>query len=94
MYDLGLKLKKLREEKNLTQKQVAERIHMDTSTISSYESGTIVPSIEALLALARLYNVSTDYLLGVDNRPMMYLDGLTPKQRNLIQKFLDEFRGR
>ncbi len=94
MYDLGLKLKKLREEKNLTQKQVADRMSLDTSTISSYESGTIVPSVEVLLGLARLYNVSTDYLLGVDNRPMVYLDGFTPKQMNLIREFLDEFRGR
>lgn len=93
-YDLGLRLKELRKTKRMTQRQVATRLNMGISTISGYENNTKTPSLEALVDLARLYNVSTDYLLGVDNRPMLYLDGLTPRQAELIREMRDEFRAR
>ena len=87
-YDFGLRLKELRQTKRMTQKQVA------VSTVSGYENNTKTPSLETLIDLARLYNVSTDYLLGVDNRPMLYLDGFAPKQARLIRELLDSFRER
>lgn len=93
-YDLGLRLKELRKTKRMTQRQVSTRLNMGISTISGYENNTKTPSLEALVDLARLYNVSTDYLLGVDNRPMLYLDGLTPRQAELIREMRDEFRAR
>lgn len=93
-YDLGLRLKELRKTKRMTQRQVATRLNMGISTISGYENNTKTPSLEALVDLARLYNVSTDYLLGVDNRPMLYLDSLTPRQAELIREMRDEFRAR
>ena len=93
-YDLGLRLKELRKTKRMTQRQVATRLNMGISTISGYDNNTKTPSLEALVDLARLYNVSTDYLLGVDNRPMLYLDSLTPRQAELIREMRDEFRAR
>ncbi len=93
-YDFGLRLKELRQTKRMTQKQVAERLKLGVSTVSGYENNTKTPSLETLIDLARLYNVSTDYLLGVDNRPMLYLDGFTPKQARLIRELLDSFRER
>lgn len=93
-YDFGLRLKELRTIKRMTQKQVADRLNLSVSAISGYENNTKTPSLEALVDLARLYNVSTDYLLGVDNRPMLYLDGLTSKQAALLREMRDELRGR
>ena len=61
---MGEKLKSLRIEKKLTQKQVADRIGLAISAVSSYESGTRYPSYDVLAKLARIFHVSTDYLLG------------------------------
>lgn len=92
MYDLGLRLKEVRIRKKLTQKQVADRISLDTSTISGYENNIKTPSLEVLIKLALLYNVSSDYLLGIDNRPMIYVDGLAQKQVDIINDLLEEFK--
>ncbi|MCL2300261.1 MAG: helix-turn-helix domain-containing protein [Firmicutes bacterium] len=56
--------KELRRENGLTQKQVANYLHMDRSTYAYYEIGRTKPTIEFLMALARLYGVSLNKLLG------------------------------
>ena len=63
--NMGEKLKTLRLNRNLTQKQIADRIGLAISAISSYESGMRYPSYETLIKLARIFHVSADYLLGL-----------------------------
>lgn len=60
---LAGKIKKLRQEKDLTQKQLGEEIGADARTISNYENGVYVPSIETIIKLAEALGVSTDFLL-------------------------------
>ena len=62
---MGDKLKSLRTEKKLTQKQVADQIGLAISAVSSYESGSRYPSYDVLVQLAHIFHVSTDYLLGM-----------------------------
>lgn len=73
-YDLGLRLKQSREARNLSQAEAARRISLTRSAISSYENNTSAPSLEVLKDLARLYNVQTDYLLGLSDRLHIYID--------------------
>lgn len=54
----------LREDKKLTQVQLAKELHMAPTTISSYETGKIQPPPDKLIYLADYFNVTTDYLLG------------------------------
>ena len=63
---LGEKIKKYREEKKLTQVEVAEVLGVKPATISKYEAGTLEPNIEALKKLAELFEVSVDELLKED----------------------------
>ena len=61
------------------------------SVISNYESGERTPSVEILVALARLYHCSTDYLLGFDRndvRENINVSMLNDGQRELLQSFL------
>ena len=58
-----LNLKEIREERNLQQKDVAERLNRTPACISSWETGKTEPSIEDLVKLADLLDVSLDYLL-------------------------------
>ena len=88
---LGERLKKQRELKNLSQKEAAAAIGVSAGVMSNYENSERTPSVEALLALARLYNCSTDYLLGfTKDKNEKMIDGsmLTDEQFRLMQYFL------
>ena len=61
------RLKELRLNAGLTQKDLAKAIEVGRTTISEYESGKIVPKQEGLLKIANHFNVSVDYLTGVSN---------------------------
>ena len=60
---IGERLKKLRENKNMTQGDVAEALGVNTATISKYESNSLEPSIESIKKLADLYDITIDELL-------------------------------
>ena len=63
---LGQKLKKLRADKGLTQKDLAEQLHVTFQTVSKWENDENEPDISTLKELARLYDVSVDYLISED----------------------------
>ena len=98
MVDLGSRLKELRESGGLTQKQVAERIGVTASVISAYENGIRQPSYSALIKLTALYNVSSDYLLGItgnrtkESRHQVSLDGLSASNAALVVQLIDALR--
>ena len=62
---LGKRLKELREEKNLTQKQLAEMLNMNSVTYLHYEKAQREPPLSVLVDFAKFYDVSVDYLLGL-----------------------------
>lgn len=64
---LGEKIKLYRENKNMTQVEIAESLGVKPATVSKYESGTLEPNIESLKKLAELFEVSIDELLKEDN---------------------------
>ncbi|WIV13337.1 helix-turn-helix transcriptional regulator [Proteiniborus sp. MB09-C3] len=60
------RLKLLREENNLTQNDLAEKLNISRQSVGNYEKGTRFPNDpELILKIAGLFNVSIDYLLGV-----------------------------
>lgn len=60
-----MRLKDLRENRNMTQQAIAGRLHIRQNTYSQYENGVRQIPIELLCALADLYGTSVDYLLGL-----------------------------
>lgn len=60
----GIILKKLRQDNNLTQDELAKKIDTSRSNIANYENDKNMPSVDILEKLSKLFNVSTDYLLG------------------------------
>ena len=60
-----MRIKDLREDSDLTQKQIADFLHIKQNTYSQYENGNRQLPIEFLIALARYYKTSTDYILGL-----------------------------
>jgi len=61
----GQRLEMLREERNLSQVAVSKMLNIANSTLSLYESDYRKPDYDMLIKLAKFYDVSTDYLLGL-----------------------------
>ena len=72
MYDLSTQFKKIRKERNLTQKQVADGLGIAEQAYQRYEYGRIVPSALTLIAIADYFDVSLDYLVGRSDDPVRH----------------------
>ena len=90
---LGERLQQQRESMHISQKEVAAALNVSPSIISNYENGERTPSVENLMALARIYCCTTDYLLGIEktNRYSLDTNMLTESQIKMLQQFLYEF---
>ena len=66
------RLRDLREDGDLTQKKIADYLHVSQTTYSRYENGKLDIPSAALIALAEYYNVSVDYLLGLTSERAPY----------------------
>ncbi|MBP3447467.1 MAG: helix-turn-helix transcriptional regulator [Clostridia bacterium] len=63
-----MRLKDLREDSDIKQKEIAEYLHIKQNTYSQYENGQRQLPIDILIALAKYYHVSTDYILGLTEK--------------------------
>lgn len=73
---LGQRINELRIALGWSQVQLAEKLNISKQTVSNWENENIQPSIEMLVRLAKLFHVSTDYLLGLDSTPTLNIEGL------------------
>lgn len=92
IFDFGYRLRELRKCKNLTQTQAAKRLELSKTTISGYENNIKTPSLDTLTKMAVFYGVSADYILGLESRRMLPIDGLTASQEEILKKLLSEFK--
>lgn len=85
------RVKDLRNDKGVTMEQLAEIIGVTKSRVNMWENNGTIPREEALLKLSEYFNVSTDYLLGNDER-----DGKSPKRPklNYLQRNLSKLDDR
>lgn len=88
MVDFGNTLKTLRIKENLTQAQLAVKIGLTKSVISAYENGIRMPSYDVLIRLSEIFKVSTDYLLGIENKQEIDLSGLTPEEVSALMALI------
>ena len=61
--DFSEKLLTLRKSRNLTQEELAEQLDVSRQSVSKWESGQAVPELDKIVALSRIFDVTTDYLL-------------------------------
>ena len=66
------RLRDLREDKDLTQKQIAEMLKIHQTTYSDYELGNLNIPLEVLVTLSRFYKTNVDYILFLTNNPTPY----------------------
>lgn len=63
------RLKELRKQRGLTQKKLAELVHVDCSAVTKWETGIAKPDFEKQPLLAKILGTTTDYLFGLDDNP-------------------------
>ena len=91
MVDFGERVKNLRTRNNLTQAQLAERLGVSKSMVSSYETSIRLPSFDVLIKIAYVFKVTTDYLLGIDKRSVLNMPELTGKQKQAVYNIIEAF---
>lgn len=92
--EFGNILWKLRNDRHLTQAQLAKRIGLSASMIALYETGERLPSLPSLIDIARVFGVSTDFLLGIDRfrEELLDVSGLRPEQIKAVSTVVDQYR--
>lgn len=85
---LGSRLKQLRQDKKLRQEQVADLIGVNKKQVSAYENDSRQPSYDILVRFAVLYRVSTDYLLGCNQKKTIDVSGLTSTEFALVSELV------
>ena len=70
---LGLKLLELRQQHNLTQKQLCESLNLGRSTYSYFETGSRTPDIDTLLLIARYYNITIEDVMELSKADFNFL---------------------
>ncbi|MBR5124956.1 MAG: helix-turn-helix transcriptional regulator [Clostridia bacterium] len=90
---LNERIRKLRLERNWSQVDLAKRLNVTKQSVSNWENDNIQPSIEMLVKLAGEFSVSTDYLLGLEDRRYLEITGLSDGEVSHIQLVIRDLAG-
>ena len=85
-------LKSLRESNDMTQSEVAKKLKITRSSVNAWEMGISVPSTQYIIELSRLFDVSSDYILGISKTATISVSGLTEKEVSSIINIIDCYR--
>ena len=85
------RIKMLREQYNYSQAELADKLGIARTSVLAWENQTSVPAMKHIIALAKLFRVSTDFLLEVEEKRTLSLDGLTEEEINIVCKLLNYF---
>ena len=93
---IGERLKKLRRDKKISQEELGAIIGVQSSAVSRYETDKDDPSDKIKVIIAKHFNISLDYLLGVIDEPVPYYDegifhrlpdGMTKEEKTMMLEF-------
>ena len=82
---VGDQIYRLRVSSNLSRRELANRMNVTVRAVAKWENGLSSPCAETLKQLAKQCGVTTDYLLEIDCRKTICLDGLSEEEMNLVQ---------
>lgn len=87
-------IRQLRIEWGINQKQLGDAVGVSKQSVSNWENGNIMPSIDLLIRLADFFGVSADYLLGRADLRTVNVDGLTDLQVTHLQLIANDMKGK
>ncbi len=91
VYELYERIKNHREQVGLSQSELAKRLGVTKSAVNSWESGTNSPSLNYIIKMSQIFLVSTDYLLGVNERLTVDITDLDDNQKQAVQMIIRLF---
>lgn len=87
---LSKRIKQLRLSFNLNQVEFANKLSITKQTVSNWENNNIMPSIDMLIKIADFFGVTTDYLLGRDEKRSIDVSHLTDEQIAHLSLLIDD----
>lgn len=90
---LNENIKQLRLARNLSQVDLAKALGVTKQSVSNWENNNIQPSIDMLIRISAFFSVSTDYMLGLEERKFIEINGLTEAQLAHVRAVIDDIRG-
>ena len=91
---LGQRICELRTAIGWSQVDMAKRLGVAKQTVSNWENENIQPSIEMLVRISKLFGVSTDYVLGLEQIPRLSIEGLPDEVVAHLKLLIDDFRAK
>ncbi len=92
LFLLSERIKMLREANDLTQSELAKQLGLTRSSINAWEMGLSIPSTQYIVELSKLFNVSSDFILGIENKAVISVEGLSNKEVVALKQIADCFR--
>ena len=86
------RIKHMREQRGMTQAGLAKRLGITRSSVNAWELGISVPSTQYLVELAEIFQVSADYLLGLNRSASVSVAGLTERDVQMVHTLIDHLR--
>ncbi len=86
------RIKILREQKHITQSELAKHFGITRSSVNAWEMGISVPSTQYLVLLAEFFGVSADYLLGINATSTVNVSGLNDEDIELVNSLVEHLR--
>ena len=84
----------LREQRGLTQADLAKKLGLTRSSVNAWEMGVSVPSVQYVIELAKIFQVSTDYILGVNSSWSISLSGLSDADVQMVCTIVNLLRSK
>lgn len=91
MYQLNERLRNLRLQNNISQNALAKQMDLTRATINAWEMGISYPNAQSLILLSNYFNVSVDYILGLDDKQMLDISQLTNDEKRMINEIVNHF---
>ena len=87
---LNERIRDLRVARSWSQVDLAKKLGVSKQSVSNWENDNILPSIEMLVKLSRVFGVSTDYLLGLDSRKFVEITALSDDELAHVQQLIND----
>ena len=84
-------IKALREKAGYSQTSLARELNVTRSSVNAWEMGISTPTTQYIISMAKLFHVSTDYLLGQEPTLSIRLEGYTQEETDLVYGLLRYF---
>lgn len=85
------RIKQLREQAGISQSELARRLDVTRSSVNAWEMGLSAPTTQYIVAMAKIFRVSSDFLLGLSKEQCLVLDGYTPQEIELLYQLTAYF---